>query len=40
MADRIKGSRSGVTIDVANVGKDKEGFDDLDEFWDAKEVSR
>jgi len=38
--DRIKGPRSGVTINVANVGKDNQGFDDVDDFWDASEVAR
>ena len=39
MSRLIKGLRTGVTINVANVGKNKEGVEDLDEFWDASEVS-
>ena len=35
MAAKIIGSRSGIRINVASIAKDSEGYDDLDDFWNA-----
>ena len=31
----MKGARTGLQLNVANIGKDEAGFDNLEDFWDA-----
>jgi len=31
----MKGARTGLQLNVANIGKDEAGFDNLDDFWGA-----
>lgn len=35
----LRESRTGVGLKLGGVGKDSQGFDDLDEFWEASGMS-